>query len=283
MKLYNNKFQKSLPMLLLALVMIPSSGFSQEKKSAIAVQAGANFTSFDYNYNNQKVTDQQGFQLGLEYNYKLNPSWSVGIGVSYLTLDSKLHLKQIEGSYNSVDIENDAFEFKYKATNISEKVKTEFIQIPIFVRYEGAAKTTYYVQAGMKFTFAIKGTYKQSIENLKTSGYYPEYNVELNNLLVMGFGDFGSQSSSGKLNVETTYAANIEAGLKHQFNNNKPIYIGLFFDYGLNNMLTKSNKELVTYQTNNPSDLNIESVSNSQFAEMMRISSLGIKLKYTIW
>lgn len=283
MKLYKNKFQKSVPALLLALVLIPSSGFSQEKKSSISVQAGYNFTGFNYDYNNKSVKDESGFNLGLEYNYKLNPKWSVGAGITYLKLDSKLHLNQLEGSYQSIDIENDAFDFKYKASNISEKYKTESIQIPIFARYEGVTKTTFYAQAGITFGFAVKGTYHQTIEALKTSGYYPEYNVELNEPLFMGFGTFENQSSSGKLDFETTYIANVEVGLKHQFNNNKPIYIGLFFDYGLNNMLSKSDNELVGYQTNQPTEFNLESVSKSKFAETMRMSSFGIKLKYTIW
>lgn len=283
MKLYTNKFQKSLLVHLLALVMIPSLGFSQEKKSSVALQAGYNFTSYDFNYKNQKIKDANGFNFGLEYNYKFDPNWNVGLGVSYLKLDSNLHLNQIEGSYRSIDIENEPFDFKYKATNISEKYKTEFIQIPIFVRYEGVSKTTYYVQAGMKFTFAIKGNYKQSIENINTSGYYPEYNVELIDPTFMGFGEFSNQSSSGKLNLETTYVTNIEVGLKHQFNNNNPMYIGVFFDYGLNTMLSKSNKELVTYQSNSPSEFKFESINKSKFAETMKISSFGIKLRYNIW
>lgn len=283
MRLYKIKFQKSLPTLILALVMVPLSSLSQEKKYSINAQAGVNFKGFEFDYKNHKVKDENGFNLGLEYNYKLNQKMNLGIGITYLKLNSELQLKELESSYSTIDIENETFDFRYKATNIKEKYETDFIQIPIFVSYEGTSKTTYYAQAGVKFTLAVKGNYKQTVGDLKTSGYYPDYNIELKAPLFMGFGEFENQVSSGKLNIETSYVASIEAGIKHEFNKEKNLYVGLFFDYGLNNMLSKSDKELVEYQTNQPTNFNLESVSNSKFAEIMRISSFGVKLKYNIW
>jgi len=80
-----------------------------------------------------------------------------------------------------------------------------------------------------------------------------------------------------------SYSATVETGLKQNLGDRSSIYIGVYLDYGLNNIYDKSeNKNLVQYNPELPVQLGYNSVFDSSYANDMKLVSYGIKLRFAL-
>lgn len=258
------------------------NSYSQDKKHEFSIAVGGPFSYIDAEIPG-KVVEGNGFSAGLRYSYYLNEGLSIGIGAEYQSYNSDLAIQSVYGSYNTVDSEGDAFQFRYRSTNIREEQKLGYINIPLHIQFETPGTTKLYIGGGFKVGFAINGTYDSTIQNLTTSGYYPQYNVEL---FAPAFAGFASTNNvtSGKQDLDTdvSYSATIETGVKQMLGDKNSIYIGLYLDYGLNNIYDNSKKPLVEYNAEIPVQLKQNSVLDSPFADNVRLVSYGLKLRFAI-
>lgn len=263
-----------------ALLAACFNSFGQDKKHEFSIYAGGPF-SFIKSTSAGETVPGNGINAGIRYSYYLSEGLSLGIGVEYQTYNSDLKYSYTAGQYNSVDGENEAFQFRYKATNLREEQKLGYINVPIGIQFETPGTTKLYVAAGAKVGFASSGTYESTIGNLTTSGYYPQYNVELFNPAFAGFANTNNvQTPKQDLDTKTSYSATFETGLKQQIGSKNSIYIGVYLDYGLNNIYDKSeNKNLVQYNPEQPVQFKYNSVFDSGLARDMRLVSYGLKLR----
>ncbi|SHM29233.1 hypothetical protein [Flavobacterium chilense] len=263
-----------------ALLAACFNSFGQDKKHEFSISVGGPF-SFVKSVSAGETVPGNGINAGIRYAYYLNEGLSLGIGVEYQTYNTDLKYGFIGGQYNSVDAENEAFQFRYKATNLREEQKLGYINVPIGIQFETPGTTKLYLAAGAKIGFASSGTYESSIGNLTTSGYYPQYNVELFSPAFAGFGSANDvRTSKQDLNTKTSYSATFETGLKQQIGSKNSIYIGVYLDYGLNNVYDKNeNKNLVQYNPALPVQFTYNSVFDSGLARDMRLVSYGLKLR----
>jgi hypothetical protein len=277
-----NIFHK-LALVIIAIVSI--SGYSQEKKHEFSIAAGGMFSHIDYEIKDGNLDHGNGLSLGLRYSYYLNENWSLGLGAEYQSFNSTAKLDLASGNYMTTDSEGETFEFRYNADNLIEKQSLKFINIPLNLQYEGADYPSFYASVGAKIGFSLKSTYETSIENLSTSGYYPQYDVELFDPRFAGFGNFGS-ISTGKQDIDlnVSYLATFEAGIKQFEDEGNTIYIGLYFDYGLNDILNKdSNKQIVEYPQNLPVNFKYNSILQSSYTDNVKIIAYGAKVRYAFW
>lgn len=276
--------------MIIAFLTVCLNGYSQDKKAKVekvekkyelSIAVGGPFSFLNYNAP-QEVVLGNGFNAGIRYSYYLNKGLSVGVGVEYQTYSSAAKSGLVAGQYAATDAENESFEFRYKAANFREEQKLGYVNIPIGIQFETPGTTKLYVGAGAKIGFAVNGTYETTIENLTTSGYYPQYNVELFAPAFAGFGSTANVNSGKKdLNTEISYSATIEAGLKQEIGSKKSIYIGLYLDYGLNNIYEKESKNVVQYNPEIPVALNYNTVLNSAYDDV-RLVSYGLKLRFAL-
>jgi hypothetical protein len=71
--------------------------------------------------------------------------------------------------------------------------------------------------------------------------------------------------------------------VKQKIGDKSAIYIGVYLDYGLNNIYDKSsNKNFVQYNPELPVQLKQNSVLESPFASNVRLVSYGLKLRFAI-
>ncbi|MEO6177598.1 MAG: outer membrane beta-barrel protein [Flavobacterium circumlabens] len=283
MKKYITNHIASLSMVT-ALLGTCLSSYGQDKKYeiSIAVAGPSSFIKFDSP--GVDLVEGNGFSAGLRYSYYLNEGLSIGIGAEYQSYQSDAKFQSIAGQYNTVDAENDSFQFRYRATNLRENQKLGYINIPINIQFETPGTTQLYLSAGAKVGFAINGSYESTIDNLTTSGYYPQYNVEL---FAPAFAGFASTNNIkvGKedLDTEVSYSATFETGVKQKLSDKSSFYIGAYLDYGLNNIYDKEDtKNVVQYNAALPVQLGHNTVLNSQQVNNVRLVSYGIRLRFAI-
>lgn len=236
-----------------------------------------------------KADTESGYQVGVGYRYYLNPKWSLGSGLEYQYYKTNMHLATLSDRYNTVDLEGDSFEYRYTATGFSENQKMHYLAIPLNIQFETTGPTSWYANVGMKVGFNLSANYETSIDELKTSGYYPQWNVELHDPTFIGFGtwsDFNPRKQD--LNVKTQFMLTAESGIKLQMNAKNNLYVGLYMNYGLNDLKqSNGNQNPIVYNTNNPEEPILNSLlyaSDSKGASYLskyNLFSFGIKLNWS--
>jgi hypothetical protein len=283
MKKYISNYITSL-FLITAFLGVSISGYSQEKKYEISVALGGLGSYLDYSTSNGHLVPGNGFNAGLRYAYYLNKNISLGIGAEYQSYSSSATFASISGRYTTTDIEDESFQFRYRANNIREKQKLGYVNIPINIQYETLGLTRLYLAAGAKIGFSASGTYETSIDKTITRGYYPQYDVVLGQPAFAGFGTFDDVKTKQDLDTEISYSATFETGIKQILSEKSSLYIGLYLDYGLNDVYDKSSsKNLVQYNTTEvPVKLQYNSVLDSRYTDDLRLISYGLKLRFAI-
>ncbi|MBF4465047.1 outer membrane beta-barrel protein [Flavobacterium sp. LC2016-12] len=266
-----------------ALLVIYLNSYGQDKKQEISISLGGPFSYLDYSAAGELV-DGNGFSAGLRYSYYLNETISIGIGVEYQTYRSDSKSSFLSGQYMTTDAENEAFQFRYKATNLREEQNLGYINIPIGIQYETPGTSQLYLAGGFKIGFAANGKYETKIENLTTSGYYPQYNVELFAPSFAGFANTDNiKTNKQDLDTDVSYSATFETGLKQKIGSKSSLYIGAYLDYGLNNIYDKKvGKNLIQYNPELPVQLGYNSILDSSLSSDVILISYGIKLRYAL-
>lgn len=236
-----------------------------------------------------KANTENGYQVGVGYRYYLTPKWSLGSGLDYQYYKTNIYLTTLTDRYNTTDLEGDSFEYRYTATGYSENQKMHYLAIPLNIQFETTGPASWYANVGMKVGFNISANYETSIDELKTSGYYPQWNVELHDPTFIGFGtwsDFNAQKQDLKL--KTQFMLTAESGIKLQMNAKNNLYVGLYINYGLNDLnQSNSNENPIVYNTNNPEEPILHSLlyaSDSKGASYLNkysLFSFGIKLNWS--
>jgi len=92
------------------------------------------------------------------------------------------------------------------------------------------------VTAGAKISIPLKATYKSTGGEIITSGFYPQWNIELTDLPQQGFKTI-TQPYTGKYTLNPAYTAIVELGEIYKLSEKIEVYAGAYFNYGLNNIL----------------------------------------------
>ena len=273
----------SLPFIVTFLGLSLSS-YSQERKHEFSFALGGVSSFMQYDLPAGKLTPGNGFSAGIRYSYYLNEGLSLGIGAEYQLYNSAASLGSVSGQYTTIDIEDEAFEFKYRATDLREEQKTAYINVPIAIQFETPGTTKLYLAAGAKIGFATSGSYETKIGNLTTTGYYPQYNIELPAPAFAGFASVDN-IKEGKQDLDTkiSYSATFETGVKQIIGEKSSIYLGAYFDYGLNNIYDKKDQNIIQYSNATiPVKLQYNTVLNSTYTNKMTLVSYGLKLRFAI-
>ncbi|WP_166922286.1 outer membrane beta-barrel protein [Flavobacterium poyangense] len=282
MKKYIINYIASLSMIT-ALFGSALNSFGQDKKHEFSIAVGGPSSFLSYQGVSQLV-EGNGFNAGLRYSYYLSENLSIGIGAEYQSYNTDAKFGSLYGQYAATDSEKESFQFRFRANNLREEQKLGYINIPLHIQFETPGTTKLYLAAGAKVGFAINGSYQTTIQNLTTSGYYPQYNVELFDPAFAGFGTT-TNIKTGKqdLNAEVSYSATFETGVKQQIGEKSAIYLGAYLDYGLNNVYDRDlSKHPVQYTPGTPAKLEYNSILDSRFAHDVRLVSYGLKLRFAI-
>lgn len=229
--------------------------------------------------------DSEGFSVGLGYSHYLNDNWSIGTGVSYLKTELIFAASEIKGTSMEVDTEGDPFEFRYNTGYFEESVKWQSFRIPLTVQFETSGVVSWYLRTGVLYGLqAGTSKYHQKWNNLTTSGYYPEWDAELNGPEFAGFGNMGNKHMEGTVKLRNTFSWILETGVKQRLGTSDALYLGLFLEMGLNDMRPSTDAEAqpVNYTPDMDQPLSLNSVLNQTRYKDNTISPfmIGFKIKY---
>lgn len=274
-----------LPLLSIALLGMYSSYAQSDWKASVGGQMSFAELRADESTLNTSTDPGAGFNLGISYG--LNESWSLhsGIGISYI--ETSNNSSNYSDQAAATDFEGENFEFRYRLENYSERQKSTMLSIPVGVQYESkGSQTRFYSKAGASVNVFLSPKVEGRANRLTTSGYFERFNAVLTAPAFAGFGTFDEiQFSENDLDIKNSFNAFLEIGVKEKFGSNNWVYIGLFAEYGLNDLLENNNSNLIEYNQNTPTDfINNSSlnstIGNAPLFDKVTLNMIGLRVKY---
>lgn len=264
------------------------------KNQELSVYGKGIFSTLKYDVSEEAEHDNSfGAGAGLEYALYLNTRWSISAGVEYQQYRSGAVLYNFNDHYQTTDAENSNFVFYSSADAYREKQSIDMINIPLLFRYETPtpwSSAFIYAAAGFQVGIPVDSKYKATADNLKTSGYFQQWNTMLNDPEFMGFGSWGTvERSKQKLDIRNSYSILFELGFKQDLNKKQSLYLSFYADLGLNK-LTKENSSpsaLIQYDVDNPVEFQFSplfysapQVQGETYASEPKIRGVGVKIRY---
>jgi len=143
-----------------------------------------------------------GMTGSLEVGYFFSPWFGLSSGISYTSHNGVLTLGSYQNKFNTTDSENETYERQVTGSGITENQNIGFISIPVClnIRLPLGKKLGFFLQTGLDAAIPILNKY-QSSGTFTFKGYYPAYNVLLQNLPSYGFPSNAVIATSGSLKI----------------------------------------------------------------------------------
>lgn len=221
--------------------------------------------------------------LGLAYTRNFNEHFGIVSGIEMTRYGSKASYDVIEGKreYGNGD---DRLEFDYSINGYIEEQSTMMISIPVMAQYSAllSDQATFYLAGGFKFGLPINAKATIFSKKLSTGGFFFTENMRYyEDLPERGFTRLEQPVVNPvDIPMKVSVAASIETGSYFTLIKNVRLYVGVYLDYGLNNIRSiKGDNMLVGYNTLSPSIFTHKSVLNTSLSDNVRILATGLKLK----
>ncbi|WP_424492929.1 outer membrane beta-barrel protein [Salinimicrobium sp. GXAS 041] len=277
--------------LMLAIVVISAGKSYGQSRNELSFHLKGPFSSLSYEHEQDEQNMGNGLGAGVNYSRYLNENWSLSTGAEVQSFQGSANYNSINDAYQATDIEGEEFEFRYSLQNFSEEQAAYYLNIPLKIQYETTGQIRFFAAGGAKVGFNLKSEYESEASSIVTSGYYQQYDAELSAPEFMGFGEFeGIDNSKKSLDLKTSYMINLETGVKFLLQDDRAFYMGLFVDYGFNDLMEKNSlQNLISYNTEDPTSFPSNSVLNStnktegkEYIDKVQNMAMGLKIRYAL-
>ena len=227
-----------------------------------------------------KLKPSIGAEIGFTHIFNKHWGFVTGIGASQYATDATITNSSTMIA-NQTDDMGASFEYRVKSAGYKENQRLISIHIPAMVQYRSLGDNTYwYFNGGAKFFIPLDVKVKTAAQQLDLSGYYPDVNLEIQDLAQHGFGTVYNWKDNRDYTLKPGVAVSASTGVSFKLPNNCRFEVGIYADYVLNDMKKNTGLPLVSYNA----PLNIGVLSNSVLAVnntgSIKLFSAGLQLKY---
>ena len=262
-----------------------SVSVSMRGRSELSLSLGGGLSTLNYKPLAGTQKYGTGGLLGIGFTWFFTGRWGALTGIEAALYRSEYSVNaaytgEAPAMSGTLGALGNDFVFSYQYQNFSEKQSALFLQIPAMAQFQTGRL---FASAGVKIGIPINGKYEITAANLTTNGYFPAENQYYDNLPDRGLGDVGATSYSGNIDFNINYAAAFEAGGQWLLGRRTNLYVGLWFDYGLNNINKTGaigiTKHAVEYDHFISGSLKYNSIMET--TEKTGVMSAGLKVKFT--
>jgi hypothetical protein len=223
------------------------------------------------------LTKQYSYFGSIEIGYFFSKFIGLSTGIGYNSYSTQLQLASYLSKLNSIDSENEAYELRVSGKSIKEDQQVSFLTIPICfnLRLPLGRSFDFFLEPGINLAIPLGKSY-QSSGTFTYKGYYPAYNVLLENLPAYGFPKDLNTEFDGKLSLKPfNFSAVVSAGFDFQVQNKYLFGLAVYYDRSLTSIADYSS----------PDSFQLSSEVN-QINSMMggssktTIQSIGIKIVF---
>jgi len=252
-----------------------------------SIGIGGGLSTLNYSPSSGDSKKGIGGGISLGYTHFLTKELGLVSGLEYSLYKARVENAGLTGILtNLTDLsDQETFDFKSEISKYEEKQTASYLNIPLMVQYQRGQKNKFYLTAGVKIGIPISGSYK-SKGDFVNQGFFHESGIWTSTPEFMGFGDYLNKEVKSDMDFKLAYIASIEIGLKFSLTENKAIHIGVYFDYGLNNIVNTKNNFIKYNLANNKAEFSNNSILSSYTNENIKITdkvipmAVGLKIKY---
>ena len=293
---------KKLTITIVTLFAAISMQLSAQAVHEFSAHAGVGLSSLSYQLSQGNRSGGFGGDFGVGYTFLqvkeravetgrvsyLNWGIHSGIGVGLYNANAKLNdvktvtsnLSDGEDKQNGYDI----FNLHTTLSGYNETQNTMFLNIPVMGLFQ---IDQFYAMGGVKVGIPLSGKYKSKDATLKNRAYYPALDNWIDDLKFRGLGTFSGKDNNGDLDLGVAVLLSLEAGYKWSIADNLSLYTGVYFDYGLNNVVKGDKQAFINYDAKNPENFTANSVlsaytddsKSTTFINKANIMAVGIKVR----
>ncbi len=213
-----------------------------------------------------------GLTLDAGYGYFFNKHWGFQGGIGLQSFEPSATLNYTTEA-PSVDTDGAPYLYRTFYNNWREKQQLLFLDIPLGFKFRLLLfkKINFLATAGMKMSIPLTATYKTTGGAIKTTGYYSQFNVVLEEMPRHGFDNLTDQMT-GNVSIKSAFGAFADLGASYGLSEGIDLYAGGYFVQGLNNV-TKSSGKLVYQQ-----DGQYNGVMDSNQIDKANTTAVGLKV-----
>ncbi|MDR1169719.1 MAG: outer membrane beta-barrel protein [Prevotellaceae bacterium] len=240
-----------------------------------SVYGSAGISGLKYNPEGGTSSTGSGFGGGISYFRSMSRSWEIGLAAEMATYSSKASFGTLSERYEHGTGENKS-RISYSLKGYEEKQNITALSIPLILRYHYYAtrRTLLYLSGGVKLGLPVSTQASINPGTVDASGEYEYEGQTYTNLPQHGFPEgMKLPETKSKIDLGYSVAATLEAGMLF-----KRLYIGLFLDYGLNDMRKTKDRHALEYQEQNSSTFVYNSILNTGLVDKINLFSTGLKI-----
>ena len=273
---------------ILTLCLICLGVMAQEfNRSEVSINLGAGVSGFQVQPTRGNAYQSWTTTLGAGYHLFFNPKWGIGTGLNFAVYNGGISIPEYSKNQVTYNIlTDDVLDFQVYVPNYRETQQALMATIPLMLQYQSVGKTIYYGAIGAKAGFPLLAK-TRSTGRITTAGYYENLDVYYKHMPEYGFvDDQPFPKDKADINQKVAFMASAEVGIKKLLVNKMSLYLGLYFDYGLNDILKRQpesgdSPNLVVYQPETPTIFTYNTAVNS-FGKQVKPFAIGFTARLTV-
>ena len=274
---------------ILALCLTGLGVTAQEfNRYEISINAGGGVSGFQTKPTEGKSAQKWTTSLGAGYHFFFNPKWGIGTGVNFAAYNGGVTITNYttnQATTNLMETGN-PFDFRVSIPNYRETHQAMMATIPLMLQHQSVGKTIFYGAIGVKAGLPLSAK-NGSKGRITSTGYYDYLAVLYEDMPEYGFvTDQRFPKDKTDIDMKPAFMASVEVGVKRLLVNKMNLYLGLYFDYGLNDVFNRpaaapENANIVVFQPDNQATFAYNTALNSYSSQMIPFA-IGITARLTI-
>ncbi len=188
-----------------------------------------------------------GGAIKLGYVYSLTNHIGIGTGLEFSQYKQEVSLNSFSGtlSHYEVDPSTSAFVYRVTTSNYNEKQILHAIQIPLFLQYKTNINKgiDFNFRAGAKYFLPVKYKIDAKASYVNGTAYYPDVNLNIDNLPEYGFGGIAAYSATGEYETKGIVMSMFELGFTFDMGLKNSLYAAMFLENGYGSIIDQKSDE----------------------------------------
>lgn len=228
-----------------------------------------------------------GYELGgaikAGYIYSLSNHIGIGSGVEFSQYKQDVFLSNSSATLNNYEVDPSSSAFVYNVTtvNYKEKQTLHAVQVPLFLQYKTNINKgiDFNFRAGAKYFLPVNYKIKATANNVNGTAYYPDVNLNIDNLPEYGFGGNSNYSATGEYQTKGIVMSMFELGFTFNMGEKNALYAAMFLENGYGSILDQEkNESYIGYNPTSVVDRKANGLYSTDKNAKIRPVAFGITL-----
>jgi len=255
-------------------------------RSEVSVNLGAGVSGFQTQPTRGSENQSWTTTFGAGYHLFFNPNWGIGTGLNFAVYNGGISIPEYAKNQLTFNKQTDeVLDFQVYVPDYKETQQVTMATIPLMLQYQSKGKTIIYGAVGAKAGIPLSAKVR-SKGHINTAAYDENLDM-LEDMPEEGFVlDQPFPKDKADFDLKVAFMASAELGVKRILVNRMNLYLGLYFDYGLNDILKRkpesgNSPNLVVYQPETPAIFAYNTAVNS-FAKQVKPFAIGFTARLTL-